>query len=560
MNSIKKVGLTVATLVSLTTFNSSFCVDFEDDFDQLLNDPEAIAFLEENEFTFVRKSFTPKETVEILYDMNIVSILEENLFLRTNPLNKRDIIDLPIGMLNKSYSRGDWVIGFDLFLNKTDRSFFSQCSDGICSYLALTKESFLAKLDAAAKKVAEFNNEFDFDPADVLLLFANATIQERRAGFLVHGKKSFGNWSFAWKIPFYYLESNYWFTEEEQDAIEEELGATTEEEQERLQDNHLISDKLGFGDLRIRLTHPGLSHGVFSVRVGLMATLPISLAFAKGVIGNHYKAKCDRRSDANLKDLIGYHLDEILDMAIEDELQSEDEAYRALRYLSYETLDNLSANLLDTPLGNGRHLGIGVCMESKTPLGAFLDRNWADKIFYKGFMSFEYLFPATEMRFFSEYIDERLFRIRHFEDYDNPGINIDESRAQSDMEFLEQQLINKLMPYHFETRVHPGIVFRWTGVFVYESKRFGMHLGTDMWIKSKERLSSIKAPEKQLERLKIEKARRLFGYQSKIIGSLFYVLERSDRNWTLAFNADYTWWSSGIGRDWTITFNLEVDF
>ncbi|MCK5632767.1 hypothetical protein KAH94_03395 [bacterium] len=551
MNTKKKLHFCLIPVLSLSVLFSLQAMEFEDDFDRFLDDPEVTNFLDENEFDFALKEFTPEDTLDLLKDINFIDIVQEDIFLRTQPLTKRNILDLPIARLNKSYEYDNVIMGAELFWNNTDRSFFSQKCDNIAAYLALTQDSLLQKLKVPLEA---FEGQFEFDPIENLLLFKNGTIQERRFGVLLHGRKPFWGFIFTWKIPLYWLESNYWFTNKEQEEIEKAFGKLEDKEQEQFQERYMISDKFGFGDLRLKLDYDIDTKSDYDVRLGGFITIPCAWALSKGLKGTHFTSS-SRNPNQTLNDIIGVSLNDILTMVLPDEDEGEvnqsEEAFLLLRDFTYGVLDNMSANLLDTPLGNGHHFGVGVHTETLLPLSIFFNGDWAEKVIYKGAINLEYLFPSSERRFFTEYNDERLFNMRDFDD---------ESKAKENLDFLEQQLINKLMPFSYQTKVWPGIVFKWTGCFTYEAPRWGIHIGTDMWIKSKEKICDIESSCQIADRLKIEKARRLMGYQSKVLGSIFYKARRDDRNWIISLNGDYTWWKSGIGSDYTLSFNLEVDF
>lgn len=519
----------------------------QDDFDIFLQDPELNAYLDNNEFAYVQKAPGAKEVFgDILKTLGLldpfIDLFKENLFLHTYPLNKREIIDLPIGLLDKDYAYDDWIVGTQLFWNKTDRSYFSRKCDAISAYLALGSESFLGKLDTIAKKLPELG--FDFDPVDILLLFKNGTVQERRVGFLLYGMRRWRKWRIRWEVPFYYLERNYWFTDEEQKIIENELGAIDEKEQEILQERHLISDRVGFGDFRFCVDYPITTKPKFNSRLGGFITIPSAWALNKGLEGSNL-CIADPRPTIDFTDII--------ERGIEQSKQ--EELFQELKTFAFKALDHLGAMLLNSTLGNGRHLGIGLFAQSVTALSIFIKQNWAQNINWKSFVSLEYLVPKTERRFFIERIDERLFDMRNF-----CREACDEAQADKDMAFLNEQFIDRLFPLPINVKVRPGIVFRWTGKLAYEKDRWGFHLGTDTWIKSGESFSSLCVEDNIVDRLCVKKARRILGYQYKIIGSLFGKIHRSNRDWILSLNGDTTIAHSGIGSDYNVSLDLEVDF
>jgi len=550
MRLVKKICCVFILSISFLSVQHIVCSELSmderfDDFDTFLNDPKITAFLDENTFEFKKRHPTPADIFTLLNDLGIldefVDIFKEDIYLRTNPLNRRNVVDMPIGMQDKKYSYENWTLGAELFWNHRHRVFFSQKCSGFQSYFAMN--GLIYKLDAITKKLikdgAPFGN-FD-DPVDVLLLFKNGTIQDRRFGFLLQAHKKYRNINFFFKLPFFYQESNYFFEEKEREAMEEKLGVLDEEEETRLSEAHLISDRLGFGDLRFVADYPLTDNGRFMTRLGLQLTVPLNWSLAKGLKGSHFKPITTKPE---------LDITEILSLVTDN--TTKPDAFIIMRDLAYKAIDHASANLIDYSQGNDRHLGIGAQMNTMWPLNLFIKRPWTDDIFIKGRIYLEYLFPARENRYFAGCLDDRLFDMRDFRD---------SSKAIENMAFLEDQFINKLFPSVYEATIYPGIVFRWTSKATYETDRWGLHLGTDMWVRTEETIENICLDDaNKIDRLKIQLARKLMAYQSKVLGSLFFKSHRDNKDWIFSLDADATWWTSGIGYDWTISLNMEVNF
>ncbi len=573
MNFIKKHVLMSAFLLSLlTTPCITICDNGDEGFEAYFNGLATDTGLDEIALPSTTKQFDPEKIIQILLDMGIVDILKENLFLRTNPLNKRNILDQPMGFLDRRYKHDDWVLGSNFFYNEMTRCYFSQHSDAITSYLGLTQDSFLDKLDAASKKVKDFDDKFSFDPLDALELFKNATISERQAGMLFWGQKQLTKWNVSWKLPFYYLERNYWLTEEEQQALEDEYGASQEDEKAYLQHNFLVADKIGFGDFRLAADTELFSNNDdrFNYRIGCQVTIPTAFEIANGIMGKQFKLQ-PRRQNLDLSDITGcsnttgcscqaersclkgcngYHLDDIVNMALEED-GNKDKAFSILKDVGQCALNGINAQLLEAPLGNSGHLGVGIYTKSGMPVSLFIRQPWAYNFIYKGGMSLEYLVPKTEQRMFVKKINLDAFEAHDFE---NPD------QALQNMIFLEEQIVDKFFPFVYNTMVHPGIVFHWTGVLAYESYHWIFNLGTDTWIRSPEAFGTIQAPEEILPQLKINTAKRLMGYQWKLLGGLGYKVQSQKHTWILSLDGDSSFSNSGIGNEYTISFNVEVDF
>jgi hypothetical protein len=565
MNFIKKNVLMLAVVLPLTAPHfTTMCTTNDDDFEAIFNGLGSDAEFDEMNLPDIDKGYSPEKTVQILVDMNIVEILKQPFFLRTNPLNKRNVLDLPMAALEKRYKHKDWVLGSSLFYNETNRCYFSQHCDAITSYLGLTQDGFLNALDVAAKKAATLvANDFSFDPLDAIMLLKNGTISERQAGLMMFGEKQLHAWTLSWKLPFYYLERNYWLTQEEQDALEDAYGASTAEQRDYLQKHHLVADKIGFGDFRLSCDTQlfASNDDRFDCRVGGQITIPTAFALAQGIMGNHF-VQCSRQQNLDFKNMTGYHLDEILTMAApapgDEAEKNQEKAFSILKDLGIRALNGVSAQLLEAPLGNSGHLGIGGYYKTLIPLSVFIKRRWAQRFMYKGGMFLEYLVPKTEQRMFVQRVDIDALDSRDYNDESEQG-------SFDNMVFLEEQIIDKLFPFVYNATVHPGIIFRWTGTLSLESYHWLFNLGTDTWIRTQEVLTNIRPPFEGQENpiapnLKTEQARRLLGYQWKGLASLGYKVQRKKHTWILSLDGDYTFSQSGIGSDYTISLNLELDF
>src|SRR5580704_933891 len=71
-----------------------------------------------------RACVDPSDIVEALQAVDLIPLLEENLYLHTNVLNNRSLLDNPLfEPLCIPYTKG-WAAGFDFFWNQTNRMNF----------------------------------------------------------------------------------------------------------------------------------------------------------------------------------------------------------------------------------------------------------------------------------------------------------------------------------------------------------------------------------------------------------------------------------------------------
>ena len=392
----------------------------------------------------------PADVVKFFIDdLDALCILQQDFYLRTNELNQRSLLDYGIFLPQKFYC-SPWEVGAHLFYNQTTRDNYTRTSTKLCSYLAIFQETLLQELQRIID-ATPLDTPVDLHP--VIPLFRNMTVQERRTGFMVHGMRRWGPYRFRFLFPFYYNESNFFLTPQELDVIQAQLGITDPAEDLDFAQKHLIADKLGFGDLRLNFDFPLARSGAVSTKLGLQATIPTAFALKKGLYGSSFCKLCR-----------GPILDfcELFDLAIE---QRDLKALQQLgETFAFAAIDHFSANLIDTPMGNGGHFGLGAYIRSKTPLSSIIKRPWAEHITMRSRISVEYLFPHTQRRYFIEACDQLRFAALGL---DRPPqviidqVDEDPLYARTVLGFLEKQFTDKIFPIALPVKVRPGIIFRW---------------------------------------------------------------------------------------------------
>ena len=76
------------------------------------------------------------------------------------------------------------------------------------------------------------------------------------------------------------------FSDVQNEAIEAEFGALDPQTENDFAENHLISDRFGFGDLRLYFDYPIFSDsGDLETRLGLFSTVPMAASIIKGLKG-----------------------------------------------------------------------------------------------------------------------------------------------------------------------------------------------------------------------------------------------------------------------------------
>jgi hypothetical protein len=514
----------------------SVSFDEEDDY-QFMNE-----YLDTTGMDHISRAINPVEVMVILNLLGVPTILQEPLFLHTNILNKRSLLDQPIFEPDRPEFPGKWVVGVNAFARKTTRSNFTRGSDKLESWLALTQASLIARLEDAIERANTLAPGVDVDIAQIFSLFENMTVEERQVGFMLHCMKRWRNVTLRVMAPLYYLESNFSLTKREQDEVARVLGALEPEEEKRFRKAHFISDRIGMGDTRIEVDGTVFNRPSFKLRCGGQATIPTAFTWGGGFLGSFF---------AKPSTLPTFELDPIFDAIGTSSPEVEQEALNILRDFFLDAFDRVAADLIDVPLGNNGHLGLGIYTRGKTPLSAYMNTWFAERVKLANRISLECFFPAREKRFYINKINEMAFGNRNFQDLD---------MAAENLQFLKEQAVSRLFLRAFETKVIPGIIFRWTSGMYYKGDIFGFNLGTDYWLQNKAKIASINVSRKTLEEIDIPKAKQPVAQQSKIFGAFIFKHKTDRATWFFSINADASLSTKGLGQDYSVALNFESSF
>ena len=540
MNSTKVRYISLLFFMLVYTF-ASF-PDDGNDFN-LFDSFETDAFLSTTNFT-LKASADPIDVLSILEALGVIDLLKERLYLRTYPLNFRNILDSPLFIWN--WNQCDYCndAGIYFFYNETSDFQFFGDSTKINSYLSVSQQCFIDKLQAVLEAIKEtVAPDFDAElPIDILSLVENFTVQERRTGMLFNYFNKEGLVHVNLMLPLFYVERNHFVNEQIQQDIaritEPIFGVPTEQEREEVQKRYFISDKLGWGDTRIELDFPGIDLPSFKLRPGIYTTLPTAHAFEKGLYGSTFSC-CTRRPSLNLCELV------------DEQAAIADLSETMASQFFLDALDQLSSQLLNPHLGNAGHLGLGVLARTYSVLSTLINRPWAEAIELQSRMSLEYLVPRTEVRSFVNRNPAAGFAGRNFNNAE---------QAADNLAFITQIITDRFFPFCYCTCVQPGLIFRSTSRALYQAKKWSIFLGSDSWLQTPESLSSIKAPACQVNDLDLANAQRPLAYMGKVMGGISYHKEKPTYAYTLSLNGDMAYISSGIGKDFTLSFNINIHF
>lgn len=526
-------------------FSLTFSPILADDFSW--DDLSIESLLNTTNFEQATRAPGPIDILTLLSQLGIIDLLKENLYDKSYELNKRYILDLPLFTFPWYHSRCKEK-GYQFFYNATNKMTFAKECDKISSYLAIAGNGFVEKLQTALQATSAVFPAFDPDTAlELLTLFEHFAVQDRSLGIMFDGEKKICDGRLRWFLPVYWHVRNHFVTHAVEKAISNIMdpivGKQDPDAAWFFAEQYLIEDQLGFGDLRFEYDVPFMESDTFKARIGLMVDLPIAFPLGYGLLGSNFQApQC--RPILDLQKIFTILISDSADIVNDTETTD----------FLYQALNNLSAILLNSATGNNGHLGLGIMWRTKSLLTRFVPRPWAEPIYFQSRMSVEYLLPATEYRAFVPKNNALAFESRNFESED-PNI------AEQNLLFLEQTLTDRLFPPFIHAIVFPGFVIRSTSRAVYEGPVWGFFVGSDTWIKTKEHITSLQAPDCVVNGLNLAKAERPVAYQSKMFAGIVHRYCMSeDSEWAFSVNYDATVIRSGIGKDTTLTFNIDINF
>lgn len=470
------------------------------------------------------------EICELLTDCDpggicLQKILLNNIYLHTNPINVRSLLDSPQYYFYNCFDQNFFV---NVFFNMTPAGYYTIDGTNIASYLNTNQPGII-------NAIGPFCPE-NINIPSIVSLVEPFRIQERRAGFMFGGRYVHNNWYAKYYFPLYYLERNFFLNNEEKRRLEEALdvdtGPVSDAEGTQFARKHLITDRVGIGDTRLVLGYELLDRKDIALKVGAIATIPSAFAFAKGLYGSHF-LKNSAHPTFNLQQILSKCL------CSPDQMDTESALELATQF-GLSVVDKLTANLLDRSLGNNGHVGLGAFIEPHHKMD-----NYA---YVKGRVCLEYLLPAIEKRSF--------IRFKNPADFNRDFDCSTDAAAQANVDFLNEQLIQTLIPCVYDTTIWPGLLIKATAQGTSKIvQRLKGTLGLDLWFQSKESFGKIDAPADVRPLLRTDIAKRPHAVQTKIFGWLDYKTKKKD--WCISMYVDGTWASFGIGKDYTLAVRFE---
>lgn len=480
---------------------------------------------------------TAQSVVNSLTGIGVVNILKKHpIYIRSNSILNRSLHDLPTFNWICNAHDNCLDLGVFPFYNQTSKMFFTDSDPFIDSYLNLSGKDFI---DEIAEITQAF---FKFSPEEILPLFRNIKLQERRVGlfFRICTQQQFTPQEYLtlqFSVPVLYLERNFFLTPEERqrirssEVLNEFATNSSEDEAEQLLREHLVGDKLGLGDMRLYGMYTPYDTPGSRFSCGGFLTLPTAHAFKEGLIGGTF-CKTQKHPEIHLKELIcSLFLETTKDPSlVTRRIRSRQE----LANLSFSVLDHLTANVANTSLGNNSHVTIAPVIEYEYRPDEYVS--------LLSQFSVQYVAPSQEPRYFIKKINSAAFN-RNFED---PKI------AEANLRFIEKAIIDSFFPKVINVTVKPGpiIDFHTAVRFNYDCVRASF--GYDYWWQGKERIEF----DHKTHGLLIGRALNPHGEQHKLFGSFGVDIPQEPGIFHVGFRWDATVASHGIGKDYTLALDV----
>ncbi len=470
--------------------------------------------------------------------INAVNILMEDLYKKTTgPVTRRSLLDEP-ALIPDYFSDRCWSLSGDIFFNYSPKVYFTKNSPFICSYINLTNQNIINEIDSV-----EFINA---DVPGVLGLFTNIKLYQYRVGLMASFARTWKNWVLTARIPLYYLLEHFYLTPDERRAIENNPffknedgseGAGPKQDVEAFALQHLVSDKFGVGDTRVSFLGHLHNSPCKNLWFGLQATLPTSKHFVRGLLGGEFNA------DAPIPRFNLQHFFNVFFCNGGNQTLANGVITRELTDFLVSALDRLSTILINTPLGNGKHFGLGPEFNFRYTFNDYFSTHTYATL--EGYM------PHHETRYFL--VDKQATDFdRNWRDPNNCGENL---------ALLNRLIVTTLFPVAIRTDIYPGLRFQINQALMYKSKHWDLKFGFDYWIQASEKFSLV-APQIPVDLpLVINKARRPAASQGKLFFNGGYFGTLCDNvDFRVLLSVDGTVFHKGIGENYTGSLRLGIEF
>lgn len=549
------MNLSYRIVLTITALTSPLLADFLDDYEN--REPHFLEMLDETpdeQFNLISefvsndmslKALPPSIIVAFLVEIGAIQILEQDFFLSTNRPARRSLLDMPLFQPNAAVFPMPSFLDMQLFFNITPRAHFTRSSDQIDSFLATSEPTLIGAVDAAIKKLQPITGSMlgAINIRSIMELVNMITLAERNIGLMLQTGGRSDRLQFRIMFPIYYHERNFFLSPNNLDQLALDLGFTNDD---TFDDSFAIADRLGLGDTRIEFGVHAIETRWWDMVISLYATLPTAFSIKKGLAGSKFKAP---GTYPNVPFNILY---DTVEAIINDTVTPEQQAasFAVISGLMLDAWKRIAADLLDNGLGNESHPGIGICFALDGRLDQWINKPWASCMYWHNRIAFEYLFKNDNTRFYINKNDPANFD----RDFNDPDL------AQDNLDFLQAEIVNRICMLGLSTEVQPGIIGMWKSALIYKNPKWNGYLGIDLWFQTHESHGCIHADGPLVNTLDLCKSVMPWAFQNQIIGGFGYTVYTQDCTITFGLDGDATLFSTGVGRDYMLTFRVDTQF
>lgn len=491
------------------------------------------------------RALDPCLILSLLLEFGAIDLLQQDFFLSTNRPARRSLLDMPLFQPNRAVYPCPSFLDTQLFFNFTPNARFTRTSNNIDSYIATGEPTLLGKIEAFIDAIEPLSNGSiaNININNILELISNMTLVERNIGFMFQTGGRWERLQLRIMFPLYYHERNFFLSNNDLDQLALELGFFDEN---TFDDSFAICDRLGLGDTRIEFGIHAIENRWCDTVLSLYATIPTAFSIAKGLAGNTFKAPSTYpKVDFDI-------LYEAAESVINNTLTPEQQiaSFKVIQNLLLDAWNRASAALLDNGLGNESHVGIGACAAIDARLDQWVNQPWASCVYWHNRIMLEYLLKNDTTRFYINRNDPAAFK-RDFED---------QELCEQNLEFLQNEIINRICILGISTDVTPGIIGEWKTALIYQELKWNGYFGFDFWFQTKEDHGCIYASKELISTLDLQKSFMPWAFQNKVIAGFGYTHHTENCTMTFGLDGDATLFTTGVGRDYTITLRLDTQF
>lgn len=555
MNLVKRITVVLTILTSSVYAQYDYLDEYENNNQEFLellaeDSDDKLDFI--NEMmppSFALRAIPPQVIVDLLLELGALEILQQDFFLSTNRPARRSLLDMPLFQPNKAVFPIPSFFNTQLFFDFTPKARFTRTSSNINSYIATSDPSLLAALDNTIKALIVLSNGsiVNLNIPLILDLIGQMTLVERNIGFMFQTGGRWDRLQLRIMFPLYYHERNFFLSQADLDTLALELGFT---DPTLFDDSFAVSDRLGLGDTRIEFGMHAIEKQWCDMVLSLYATIPTAFSLAKGLAGHTFKAP-GTYPEVDFEVL--YAAAEAA-LAGNETLAEQEASFKVIQTLLLDAFKRVDAALLDNGLGNESHVGLGACMAIDARLDQWICQPWASCTYWHNRVAFEYLFKNDTTRFYVNKNDPASFDRDWENEDDNPLV------AEANLEFLQNEIINRISLLGLSTEVRPGVIGMWKSALVYQETYWNGYVGIDLWFQTKEKHGCIHAPQELINTLDICKSFMPYAFQNKLIGGFGYTHYTKDCTLTGGIDGDVTLFTTGVGRNYMVTLRLDAQF